>query len=177
MMISELRQKGDAVNISDMRIIVFDFMEGVDYDNIEVPEFDEEGEAVDYVMYFLHEKTKDDMYLSTSMHFVLDRFIDMVRLWHEDDPTSMTAHITKYSYELWHKKCEGKYAISTLRRSFSRLQEQGIIKRVNRGIYMLNPYKMFVGSPRQVRRARVRWDELNVVDEIAKMQKEDDLPY
>lgn len=101
--------------------------------------------------------TKD---LPRSCDYVLDMMITECIPWTDDDVRSMCVTVGRLYYQEWARKSNGEYKASTMEQCIKKMSKADVLRRVQRGMYMINPYYLFKGNLKDIKKARERWNNL-----------------
>lgn len=93
-----------------------------------------------------------------------DYIINMLSIdchpWKDGDVRSMCVIVGDAIYQSWADRSEGEYKKNTIKARFMDMVKADIFRRVQRGLYMVNPYYLFKGNIKDVKKARERYDSL-----------------
>lgn len=98
--------------------------------------------------------------LPRSCDYIIDMVISDCLPWMDDDPRGACTVVGARIFDEWASKSMGKYSSATLKRYFYMMLKKDVFRKVQRGMYMINPYFMFKGNLKYIENARERWNHL-----------------
>lgn len=98
--------------------------------------------------------------LPRSCDYVLDMISADCMPWKDGDIKAMCVIVGDAVFQSWADKSEGEYKKATVKRRFMQMVGKDIFRRVQRGLYMVNPHYAFKGNLKDIEKARERYDSL-----------------